>query len=186
MNSENLANSPVPGAATKPLLVLMGFMGSGKSTVAYELSRILSVGVVDTDQEIERQTGRKIPEIFADGEDAFRAIEAEIVCSVLHNHSGVVALGGGAIVSAAVREQLKDCRVVYLDISADAGFARVAHSDRPLLKTENPKATYTALLESRRELYLEVATVAVESQVTPNRLAYKIIEALELPTKESR
>ncbi|MFC3244654.1 shikimate kinase [Gordonia humi] len=79
---------------SRPAVVLTGFMGSGKSTVGRALGA-LGLDFVDTDAEIERRAGRTIPEIFAaDGEDGFRAIEADTVRDVLATSRGIVALGG--------------------------------------------------------------------------------------------
>ena len=147
-----------------PVVVLAGFMGSGKSTVGRALATALDVEFVDTDDEIERRAGRSIPDIFeAEGEAAFRALEADVVCDVLATSGGVVALGGGSPTVPEIREALADHHVVHLRIDADTGFARVRGSDRPLLAGSDPQTVYTAKLAERAETYRAAATVEVDA-----------------------
>ncbi|MFT4087074.1 MAG: shikimate kinase [Gordonia sp. (in: high G+C Gram-positive bacteria)] len=150
-------------------------MGAGKSTVGRELAALAGVEFIDTDVEIERRAGRRIPEIFAaDGEAGFRALEAETVADVLSTHRGVVALGGGAVMTPAVREALSGHPVVYLKISADAGFARVAGSDRPLLASDDPAAVYAGLLALRGPVYTDAARLVVDAHRAPAEVARDI------------
>lgn len=150
---------------TGPVAVLVGPMGAGKSTVGRALAADLGVDFCDTDHEIERRAGRTIPEIFAgDGEATFRTMEADVVTDVLSRFRGVVALGGGAVMTAAVREALAGHPVIYLEIGPDAGFSRVESSSRPLLDHPDPAGRYAALLASRTQTYRSVATIVVDGE----------------------
>lgn len=166
----------------RPVAVLVGPMGSGKSTIGSALAARCGVGFTDTDHEIESRSGRRIPEIFsADGEPAFRRMEAEVVADVVNGDDGVVSLGGGAVMTPAVRESLAGHVVVYLEIGADAGFARVASSDRPLLADPNPAARYAELLAFRAPTYRAVATIVVDAARPPRVVVDEIVARLEEP-----
>ena len=148
----------------RPVLVLIGFMGAGKSTVGSILADRLGVDFLDTDNEIVRTTGRRIPEIFTeDGPARFREIERDVVLDVLGSHGGVVALGGGAVMTPAVVDGLVGHRVVYLRITADDGFARVRDSDRPLIAGDDPQQRYRDLLAERDETYTRTGTLVVDA-----------------------
>lgn len=167
-----------------PRAVLTGFMGSGKSTVGRALAAALEVDYLDTDAEIERRAGRSIPEIFADGEAAFRAVERETVLDVLATADGVVALGGGSVTVPDIAAALTDHHVVYLEIEADTGFARVAGSDRPLLAHTDPAARYAELLAGRVDAYRAVAAHTVDADAPVDRLVAQILTALP-PNQEN-
>lgn len=167
-----------PGAG--PLAVLIGPMGAGKSTVGRRLATLLSADLVDSDVEIERRTGRRIPEIFAEGESVFREIEEDVVAQLLSQTGCVLSLGGGAVLSATTRSRLAGHPVVYLTVTAERGFARVAGSDRPLLRADDPAARYAELLAARDTTYREVATLVVDTENhSPADLAAGIAERLK-------
>nr|WP_132993801.1 shikimate kinase [Gordonia zhaorongruii] len=154
-------------------------MGSGKSTVGRALASALSVEFVDTDTEIERRSGRTIPEIFeSDGESGFREIEATTVRDVLATTSGVVALGGGSPTVPSIRAALAGHHVIYLEIDADDGFVRVAGSDRPLLAGADPAARYAAILSSRVDDYRSVAVVTADASAPVGELVISITAGL--------
>ena len=175
-------NTPAAAGVTstsRPAAVLVGFMGAGKSTVGRLLADRLGVDFIDTDHEIVRRTGRSIPDIFvADGPEKFRELEAEVVADVLATHSGIVALGGGAVTTADVRMALDAHRVFYLRVSAESGFARVRESDRPLLASDDPAERYRSLLAEREETYSAVARVDFDAHGDPDAVADLIILAL--------
>ncbi|MFC6469456.1 shikimate kinase [Gordonia humi] len=153
-------------------------MGSGKSTVGRALGA-LGLDFVDTDAEIERRAGRTIPEIFAaDGEDGFRAIEADTVRDVLATSRGIVALGGGSPTVPAIREALTGHHVVYLEIGPDDGYERVSGSDRPMLADPDPRARYAAILASRVDAYRAVAAQTVDAARPVAQIVAEIIEGL--------
>lgn len=149
-------------ADTSPVVVLVGPPGAGKTTVGEVLAARLGVAFVDTDQVVERETGRTIADIFIeDGEEAFRALEVAAVGAALEGE-GVVALGGGAVLSEETRARLAGHRVVYLEVGVDDASRRTGlNAARPLLRLGNPRATWVKLLAARRPLYEEVATVVV-------------------------
>lgn len=165
--------------AAGPRAVLVGFMGSGKTTVGQQLARALKVEWIDSDSEIERREGRRIPEIFtADGEPVFRELEERVVADLLAHHTGVLSVGGGAVLSAKTRELLADHRVVYLKMTAEQGFSRVANSSRPLLRAPDPEQVYRDLLAERDPIYQAVATIVVDAHPHQRLVADTIITQL--------
>ncbi|QRY64019.1 shikimate kinase [Gordonia sp. PDNC005] len=171
------------------VVVLAGFMGSGKSTVGRAVADRLGLRFVDTDIEIERRSGRTIPEIFdADGETGFRSIEADVVRAVLSESTGVVALGGGSPTVQAISDVLAGHHVVYLAIGADDGFERVKGSNRPLLSSPEPSARYAELLNSRVDAYESVARFTVDATRPVDEIVTDIIRSLHeagLPQEDS-
>ncbi len=170
-----------------PCVVLIGPPGAGKSTIGRKLARELGVELYDTDAGIEDETGRTIPEIFADdGEPEFRRIEERVVRRAVLNHKGVVSLGGGAVLSGATRELLRERTVVYLEISVAEGLRRTgANSNRPLLAGDDPGAKYRRLMRERRPLYREVASVRVRTDGrSPGRVVRNILAKLGLEPAE--
>jgi shikimate kinase len=154
-------------------LALTGMMGSGKSTVAVVLGRLLGRRVVSLDAEIVSRAGKPVPAIFAeDGEPTFRALERAAVASL---PAGVVAdLGGGAFCDPAGAGRLLSVgRVVFLDVSAAEARRRIGgDAERPLV------ASWEPLLARRLSLYRRAhLTVAVDG-VAPEAVARRILEAL--------
>ncbi|MFX4273190.1 shikimate kinase [Propionibacteriaceae bacterium Y1685] len=147
--------------ADPQVIAIVGAPGAGKSTVGRLLAERLGVGFTDVDARIEQQTGRTIREIFADqGEPAFRALEEQATAEALAG-TGVVALGGGAVLSPAVREQLADVTVVWLEVTAAKAINRAGLDQaRPLLMG-NVRGTLIKLLAERTPLYQQVATHTV-------------------------
>ncbi|MHA6794866.1 shikimate kinase [Pseudonocardia bannensis] len=165
----------------RPTLVLVGPPGSGKSTVGRVLARRLGVSFTDIDVLIEERIGKTIADMFTqDGEDAFRALEREVVARALVETDGVLALGGGSVLAAATREALRGHRVVSLKVGLADGLRRTGMSTaRPLLAGVNPRATFKALLDARAPLYREVATVEVDTvRRSANQVATAVLAAL--------
>ncbi len=170
-----------------PRVVLVGPPGAGKSTIGRKLARELGVELYDTDAGIERETGRTIPEIFAeDGEPEFRRIEERVVRRAVLAERGVVSLGGGAVLSADTRALLRGRTVVYLEISVAEGLRRTgASTQRPLLNGADPGAKYRELMRARRPLYREVATVRVRTDGrSPGRVVRMIMTKLGMEPVE--
>lgn len=166
-----------------PLVVLVGPMGVGKSTVGELLAARLGTTYRDTDADVVAEAGKPIAEIFYDeGEEHFRALELRAVASALAGHTGVLSLGGGAVLDAATRELLAGRPVAYLSMDVDEAVRRVGlGAARPLLAV-NPRRQWRELMDARRHLYEEVArTVVATDEHTPEEVAQAIIDALELP-----
>ncbi|MFG2950066.1 shikimate kinase [Streptomyces adustus] len=165
-----------------PLVVLVGPMGVGKSTVGQLLAERLGVGYRDTDDDIVAEQGRSIAEIFVDeGESAFRTIEKTSVRRALAGHDGVLALGGGAVLDADTRGLLAGLRVVYLSMDVEEAVRRTGlNTARPLLAV-NPRKQWRELMEARRHLYEEIATAVVATDGrTPEEVTQAALDALEL------
>ncbi|MER7376956.1 shikimate kinase [Streptomyces lanatus] len=165
-----------------PVVVLVGPMGVGKSTVGQQLAERLGVGYRDTDDDIVTEQGRTIAEIFVDeGEPAFRAIEKRAVHRALAEHDGVLALGGGSILDEDTRALLAGQRVVYLSMDVEEAVKRTGlNAARPLLAV-NPRKQWRELMEARRHLYEGVATAVVATDGrTPEEVTQAALDALEL------
>lgn len=166
-----------------PLVVLVGPMGVGKSTVGELLAARLGTTYRDTDADVVAEAGKPIAEIFYDeGEEHFRALERRAVAAAVAGHPGVLSLGGGAVLDGATRELLAGRPVVYLSMDVDEAVRRVGlGAARPLLAV-NPRRQWRELMDARRHLYEEVArTVVATDETTPEEVAQAIIDALELP-----
>lgn len=165
----------------KPVLVLVGPPGSGKTTIGRLVADKRGVGFRDTDADIEAATGKTVSDIFIeDGEPRFRELETEAVRAALADHEGVLALGGGAVGSADTRELLRMHRVVFLDVGLAAASERVGFAQsRPLLVV-NPRAELKRLMTERRPLYEEVATAVVNTdERSPEDVAAEVLDVLE-------
>ncbi|AVH98424.1 shikimate kinase [Streptomyces cinereoruber] len=165
-----------------PLVVLVGPMGSGKSTVGALLAERLGAPYRDTDADIVAAEGREISDIFVeDGEEHFRALERDAVARAVAEHEGVLALGGGAVLDAGTRELLAGLPVAYLSMNVEEAVRRVGlNTARPLLAV-NPRRQWRELMEARRHLYTEVARVVVATDDrTPEEVAAAVLSALEI------
>jgi shikimate kinase len=150
-----------------PVLVLVGPPASGKTTVGTAVAEILGVPFRDTDRDIEDVAGTTVADVFVQqGEARFRALEEQAVERALATHEGVLALGGGAVLSETSRALLvahvaAGGVVVWLDVDLPSAAKRVGLSrDRPILGV-NPRAMLRQMLEVRAPLYREVATHTV-------------------------
>ncbi|MER8046280.1 shikimate kinase [Streptomyces sp. NPDC094032] len=165
-----------------PLVVLVGPMGSGKSTVGALLAGRLGAAYRDTDADIVAAEGREISDIFVeDGEEHFRALEREAVRTAVAEHEGILALGGGAVLDPGTRALLGPLPVAYLSMDVEAAVRRVGlGAARPLLAV-NPRRQWRELMDARRHLYEEVASAVVATDDrTPEEVAEAILDALEL------
>ena len=152
---------------TGPVLVLVGPPASGKTTVGRSVAARLGLAFRDTDADVQAETGTTVADLFVQhGEPHFRALEEQAVATALDEHDGILALGGGAVLSAVTRERLTGYTraggtVVWLDVDLASAAERVGLGrSRPVLGL-NPRATLRTLLAARAPLYAEVATVTV-------------------------
>ena len=174
------AAAPQPSTCTQTrgdCIALTGFMGAGKTSVGRRLAELIGWNFVDVDAEIEREHG-SISSIFADaGEAAFRTIEREAVLQALRVPYVVVALGGGAVETPAIREALKKVNVVWLKISLSAALNRLGNDPtRPVLQS----AKLTQRFDDRQSLYDQVANhvVAVGSDSEASEIAANLASLL--------
>ena len=146
--------------ATGGAIVLVGFMGAGKSTGARSLAAELGGQAVDSDRELEQRIGEPIESFFdREGEAAFRLREEEVVCELLGRDGvPVIALGGGAVQSERVRDALTRHTVVHLEIEPGDAWRRASGKGRPLAR--DPER-FEALWRDRRGLYEAVSDVVV-------------------------
>jgi shikimate kinase len=158
-------NAP-PALGVSGNIYLVGLMGAGKTSVGRALARHLGIAFFDTDQEIERATGVKIPVIFdIEGEAGFRARESKVFAELTQRRNIVLATGGGVVLSEHNRRLLAERgTVVYLRAAA-ADLAKRTRNDRnrPLLRTAEPWVVLQRLHEQRDPLYLEVAHLVVDT-----------------------
>ena len=148
--------------ATDVNLYLVGFMGTGKSTVGRAVAHKLGFHLLDSDHDIERQQGKTIPEIFAAaGEPAFRAMEREFIERGHPAERTVVSCGGGLVVQPGMLALLKSKGVVVcLHASLETILERTSrHQHRPLLAAENPEERIRTLYAAREPIYKQSGTV---------------------------
>jgi shikimate kinase len=159
-------------------IVLIGFMGTGKSEVGRRLAQRLGRAFVDTDQMIEERAGKRVAAIFADdGEPAFRALERDAVGDAVRRGGAVISVGGGAVLDAANVRALRDAGVlVHLTARPDVIVARVGDpASRPLLG-DDPRAAVTRLLAERGPAYAAAADLTVD---TSDGSADEVVEDIQ-------
>lgn len=168
------------------VITLIGYRGSGKSTVAKPLAHCLNWDWVDADTVIEERAGRTIREIFAtDGEPTFRRLEREVLASLLGQQNLVIAAGGGAILSEETRNLMRQSGpVVWLQADIDTLHARI-HGDattaerRPNLTNLGEKEEIARVLEARYSLYQAAATLIINTEsLTVDSIVNLILDQL--------
>lgn len=186
MNETNLSVPATLGEQARAKLgrrniVFVGLMGAGKSAVGRMVAQQLKVPFIDTDVEIERVSRMTISELFATyGEEEFRALETRVIKRLLRGGPKVVSTGGGAFINDNTRAHIRRGGIsLWLKADLEVLWERVNKRDhRPLLKTENPKATLAALMEKRYPIYAE-ADVTIESRdVRKEIIATEVLTAL--------
>jgi shikimate kinase len=163
------------------LIVLVGMMGAGKSTIGRRLAARLRLPFVDADVEIEAAAGMTIPEIFEiHGESHFRDGEARVIARLLESGPAVLATGGGSFMREETRQRIHDKAVsIWLKADADIIMRRVKRrADRPLLHTADPAATVTRLMTEREPIY-QHADITIGSRDVPHeKIVEECLEAL--------
>jgi len=147
-------------------LILVGMMGSGKTTMGRALARHLDKDFVDIDEEIQKRTGVTIPHIFdVEGEAGFRLREMAAIRDLVGRDNMVLATGGGAVLAEQNREVLQQNGIViYLKASVHDLWQRTrCDRNRPLLQTPDPYAKLAELVQQRDPLYLQVSDIVVQS-----------------------
>ncbi len=180
-----LPGVPADALPPGPRVVLVGPPGAGKSTVAEALAQRWQLTARDTDTDVETVAGKAVADVFVeDGEPRFRELERDAVATALAQHDGVLALGGGAVLHEETRTALAAYRasggvVVFLDVSLAHAAPRVGFNQaRPLL-VGNPRAQWQGLMDARRPVYEEVATVRVSTDgLRPGEVAEAVEDAL--------
>jgi shikimate kinase len=164
-------------------IVLIGFMGAGKSSVGRTLARLTGLVRFDTDEMIGARFRLTVAEIFEKhGEEEFREAETEALRTLTGKQEAIVVTGGGIVLRQENRRLLRELgTVVHLSAEEDTLFARISRrATRPLLRTENPRTTVTELLRSRLAFYREVADVEVDTTLlSHDEVAQRILKSVE-------
>jgi shikimate kinase len=166
-----------------PNIVLIGFMGCGKSSVGRRIATATGHRFVDTDEVVSARAGCSISQIFAEqGEARFRELETEALRDLALESGVVLATGGGIILREENREALRKIGpVVWLDADPEVLFERVSRNKkRPLLQTDDPRGTFDALLASRRPIYESAADCHIDSTgLSHDDVAHAVVEKVK-------
>ncbi len=165
-------------------IILIGFMGCGKTTVGIRLSYRLRRTMEDTDKLIEKEEGRTISEIFrTDGEAFFRGLETDCLKKLIRTaRNMIISVGGGLPVREENRALLKQLgTVVYLCASAETIYERTKHdTSRPLLQGDDPKGKIRTLLAEREAIYESAADIVIDvNQKGFDEILEEIAEAVD-------
>ena len=164
-------------------IALVGFMGTGKSTVGNTLAGMLHWRLIDTDNIIEQRAGKRIADIFADeGEAHFRGLEAAVVKELEAERHSVISTGGGLVVNPDNMQSLKShSLVVCLWASPESILARVGHqTHRPLLRSPDPLAKIKELLHEREPFYRQADVLLNCEQRSPREVAQHVMHQLRV------
>jgi len=156
-------------------------MGAGKSVIGRMVAQALAVPFMDTDAEIEKVSRMTIAELFAAyGETEFRALETRVIGRLLKGGPRVISTGGGAFINENTRSLIKEGGVsVWLKADLDVLWERVNKRDhRPLLKTENPKATLENLMNQRYPIYAEADLTVHSGNVRKEAMVNAVLSAV--------
>ncbi|MEB3260991.1 MAG: shikimate kinase [Cyanobacteriota bacterium] len=164
-------------------LYLVGMMGAGKSAVGRPLAQALGYRFIDTDQALERTTGRSISRLFTDeGEAGFRDLETAVLDQLAHWHSLVVATGGGAVTRPVNWGHLRQGVVIWLDAPESVLLRRLRADATPrplLMKDPDPASRLRTLLDQRRPLYAQADLhVSQDGEASPEAVVRQVLDAL--------
>lgn len=166
-----------------PRVILIGPMGSGKTTIGELLATQWNIPFRDTDHVIEELSGKSVSDIFLeDGEDEFRILEKKVLRQELLSDETVLALGGGAPISIDAQSALRAIAspVIYLDISLATVAPRIGFNrDRPLL-LHNPRGQWQTLMEARRPIYEAIADTIIDvNDKSESEIVSQILEVVK-------
>ena len=162
-------------------IVLIGMMGAGKTTVGRRLAAKLGRHFADSDEEVEKAAGMTIEDIFRTrGEADFRAGEVKVIARLLKDGNIVLGTGAGAFINPDTRQLIKASALsVWIKADFELLFQRVSRrSNRPLLKTANPRETLQKLIEARYPIYAEADVTVVSRDVPQDQVAIEVIDAV--------
>lgn len=163
----------------KKNIIFIGIMGSGKTTIGKRIAKNLNYDFIDTDNEIEKITGMSISEIFKkEGEIRFRSEETHALKRIVNKTPVVISTGAGIVLKNQNREILKNLgTIIYLDADIDTIIERVSRNKkRPLLNVNNLRETVEKLIAERRELYLEIADIVIDTGLVRFENVVNIVE----------
>ena len=177
-------NGNMTGVRLRKTVVLVGMMGAGKTAVGREMARRIAVPFLDSDEEIQHAANMTIAEIFArDGEAFFRRREAEVIARLMREQRAILSVGGGAFLNADTRALISELGVsVWLRADLELLWSRVkGKTTRPLLRTDNPRATLAALMAAREQHYA-LADMVVDARpgYAIGDMAAKVLETLAM------
>lgn len=164
-------------------IVLIGFMGAGKSSVGRLLEKRTGLTRFDTDERITSKSGLTIPEIFSQhGEERFREMETEALQSLSNEKAAIIVTGGGIVLRETNVDLLHRLGItVWLDANEEILFQRARRKgNRPLLQAENPRNKFSELLRTRVSLYAKIAEVRIDtSKLTHDEVADMILDKID-------
>jgi shikimate kinase len=171
----------IVAALGQRMIVLVGMMGAGKSTVGRRLAARLRLPFADADTEIEAAAGMSIPEIFENhGEPYFRDGEVRVIARLLEGGPAVLATGGGALMREETRRRIQEKGIsVWLKADADVILRRVRRrADRPLLQTADPAATIDRFIAEREPVYQHADLTIWSRDVPHEKIVEECLDAL--------
>jgi shikimate kinase len=164
-------------------VVLVGLMGSGKSTIGRKLAQVIDLEFFDSDTEIENASRMSVKDLFAVyGEPEFRALEQRVMLRLMEDGPRIISTGGGAFINPEVREAVLQRGIaVWLDADIDVLMERVGRREtRPLLNNDDPEATMRHLMETRYPTYAEAQIRVTSRNERKDIMVGEVIEALRL------
>ena len=157
-------------------IVLIGMMGSGKTSVGKELAKNLRLDFIDSDLEIEKKCKKTIPEIFkSKGEDYFRKIEEKICCELIDGNPKILSLGGGAFINSNIRKKISNNGVsIWISTSLENIYNRLNKSKnkRPMLDYSNLKKSIKEIYDHRKSIYSK-ADITIKTKSNDTKLIIK-------------
>jgi shikimate kinase len=162
-------------------IVFVGLMGAGKTAIGRKVATALGLPFVDSDHEIESVSRMSIPELFeAYGEPEFRALEQRVILRLVESGPRILSTGGGAYMNGRTRAAIREHGIsVWLKADVDLLLERVSKKqNRPLLKTENPRAVLQRLVDERYPVYAEADVTVVTREERKEVIADEVIDAV--------